>query len=82
MNYEKDLSKLKEDLDKAKNLKYKAEARLEQLLQQEEEIIKEIISMGIQPDQLEEEIKRLTLEIEKLFQEAKDLLPTDIIEKK
>ena len=82
MNYEKDLSKLKEDLDKAKNLKYKAEARLEQLLQQEEEITKEIISMGIQPDQLESEIKRLSSEIEKQFQEAKSLLPTDIIEKK
>lgn len=82
MDYEKELSSLKENLEKAKNLKYKAEARLEQLNQQEEEIIKELKEMGIEPDQLETEISRLTKDINELFEEANKLLPKDLLEKK
>lgn len=82
MDYEKKLKELKDNLEKARNLKYKAEARLEQLNQQEEEIIKELKTLGIEPENLETEIKQLTLEIEKLFKEANDLLPRDLLEKK
>ncbi len=42
MDYEKELNVLKDNLEKAKSLKYKAEARLEQLNNQEQEIIKEL----------------------------------------
>ncbi|NLV88086.1 MAG: hypothetical protein GX021_01780 [Tissierellia bacterium] len=82
MDYEKELNLLKENLEKAKNLKYKAEARLEQLNQQENEIIKELEQMGIKPDELESEINKLTTEIQKLFKEANELLPKDLLEKK
>ncbi len=82
MNYEKDLNKLKEDLDQARNLKYKAEARLEQLQKQENEIIEEIKSMGIDAKDLDGEIAKLTKEINELFNEANALIPRDIIEKK
>ncbi|MBU5314288.1 hypothetical protein KQI38_19890 [Tissierella carlieri] len=82
MDYEKELNSLKENLEKAKNLKYKAEARLEQLNQQEEEIIKELTSLGIKPDELESEINKLTLDIDRLFKEANELLPKDLLEKK
>ncbi|MBU5426592.1 hypothetical protein KQI41_09265 [Tissierella pigra] len=82
MDYEKELNDLKENLEKAKNLKYKAEARLEQLNQQEEEIIKELNALGIKPEELEDEINKLTLDIDKLFQEANKLLPKDLLEKK
>lgn len=82
MDYEKELNSLKENLEKAKNLKYKAEARLEQLNQQEEEIIKELKSLGVKPEELENEINRLTIDIDKLFKEANDLLPKDLLEKK
>lgn len=82
MDYEKELNSLKENLEKAKNLKYKAEARLEQLNQQEEEIIKELKGMGIEPDELETEISRLTQDINRLFEEANELLPKDLLEKK
>lgn len=81
MDYEKELNILKENLEKAKNLKYKAEARLEQLNQQENEIIKELEKLGIKPDELESEISKLTSEIQKLFKEANDLLPKDLLEK-
>lgn len=82
MNYEKDLSVLKENLDKAKSLKYKAEARLEQLKQQEDEIINELNELGVKPEELEDEIMKLTKIIESLFKDANELLPTDILEKK
>ena len=82
MNFEKDLGVLKENLDKAKSLKYKAEARLEQLKQQEDEIINELNELGVKPEDLEDEIMKLTKIIESLFKDANQLLPTDILEKK
>lgn len=82
MDYEKELNILKENLEKAKNLKYKAEARLEQLNQQEEEIIKELKSLGVAPEDLENEINKLTIQIDQLFKEANELLPMDLLEKK
>ncbi len=80
-NYEKELNNLRENLDKAKTLKYKAEARLEQLNNQQEEIIKELKELGVNPEDLEKEIKKLTEEIETLFKEANELMPKDILEK-
>lgn len=82
MNYEKELSNLKENLDKAKTLRYKAEARLEQLKHQEDEIIKELNELGVKPEDLEVEIVQLTKIIESLFKEAKEMLPTELLEKK
>jgi chromosome segregation ATPase len=82
MDYEKELNTLRDNLDKAKNLKYKAEARLEQLNHQQQEIIKELEELGVNPEDLEEEIKNLKGEIDKLFYEANALLPKDILEKK
>ncbi|EFI42289.1 MULTISPECIES: hypothetical protein [Peptoniphilus] len=77
MNYEYNLNKLKEELEKAKNLKYKAEAKLEQLNVQKEEIIKEIKSHGIEPEHLDEEIEKLKNEIDDLFKKANELIPRD-----
>lgn len=82
MDYEKELNLLKENLEKAKSLKYRAEARLEQLKQQETEVIKELEDLGVRPEDLETEIQSLTSEINELFKEANELLPTDLLEKK
>ena len=82
MNYEKELAILKENLDKAKSLKYKAEARLEHLKNQEDEIINELNELGVKPEELEAEIMKLAEVIESLFTEANELLPKDILEKK
>lgn len=82
MSYEKQLNNLKNDLEKAKTLKYKAEARLEQLNNQEKEIIKDLKSLDVNPEELDSEIEKLTKEIEKLFKEASVLLPKEILEKK
>ena len=82
MDYEKELNLLKDNLEKAKSLKYRAEARLEQLKQQETEVIKELEDLGVRPEDLETEIKSLTSAINELFKEANELLPTDLLEKK
>lgn len=82
MDYEKELNILKDNLDKARSLKYKAEARLEQLNNQKLEIIKELEELGVNPEELEDEIKRLKGEIDMLFSKANTLLPKDILEKK
>ena len=75
MNYEENLKNLKEELDKLKNMKYKSEARLEQLNSQKKDILLEIEKLGIKPEDLEKEISNLKNEIDKLFNEANDLMP-------
>lgn len=82
MEYEKELSELKKDLEKAKTLKYKADARLEQLKKQEEDIIEELKELGVKPEDLDQEIKKLTEEIDGLFEKSSELLPKDILERR
>ena len=75
MDYEENLKNLKEELDRLKNMKYKSEARLEQLNSQKKDILLEIEKLGIKPEDLEKEISNLKNEIDKLFNEANDLMP-------
>lgn len=75
MNYEDKLTALKKELDKAKDFKYKADARLEQLNNQKSEILKELEEEGIDPKDLELEIKKLDEDIKFLLEKASSLLP-------
>lgn len=75
LNYEENLDILKKDLEKAKTMKFRAEARLEELESQKEKLLKEIRSQGIEPEQLENEIQKLESEIEELFQKANEMMP-------
>lgn len=78
-NYQRHIDDLKERLDRAKDLKIRNETKLEQLQKQKEEIIKELQDMGIKPEELESEIKRLKKEIEELITQANEVLPLDAI---
>lgn len=82
MDYEKELNNLRGNLEKAKSLKYRAEARLEQLKKQEEELIMELNELGVDPKDLNAEIEKLTNEMNDLLKEANSLLPVDLLEKK
>lgn len=77
INYEDQLKKLRDDLDRQKNIKYKAEARLEQLYSQKEEIVKEIQAQNIDPENLENEISKIKKEIDSLFKQAQELMPKE-----
>lgn len=76
--YDKTISQIKEKLDKAKNLRIRAEARLEQLNKQKQDILKEIEVLGVKPEELDDEIRRLKDEIEELISRANEMLPDKI----
>jgi chromosome segregation ATPase len=69
-DYEKTIGQIKENLDKAKNMRIRAEAKLEQLNRQKQDILKEIETLGIKPEVLDSEIERLKKEIEELIDKA------------
>ncbi|HEY9058994.1 MAG TPA: hypothetical protein VIO64_00590 [Pseudobacteroides sp.] len=79
LDYGKTISQLKENLDKAKNMRIRAETRMEQLNKQKQEILKEIEEMGVKPDELESEIEKLKNDIEEMIREANNMLPMDLI---
>lgn len=79
---EEKIKEVKTALDKARDLRYKAEARLEQLERQEEEILKELEELGVKPEHLEEEIENLERTIQQRIQEAWSLLPEELLNSK
>lgn len=74
MDYTQRLEALKDNLDKAKLNKVKYEERLNILIKEQEDIIKEIKGLGIEPENLDEEIKSLENEIAKDIEKAESLL--------
>ena len=76
VDYEKTIAQLKDNLEKAKSMRFRAEAKLEQLNKQKEEIVKEINSMGLEPENIDKEIEKLKNEIDVLIDQSRELLPT------
>ncbi len=74
MDYTNRLEALKDSLDKAKLNKVKFEERLNILLNDRENIIKEIKALGIEPENLEAEIKNLENKIASEITKAEELL--------
>lgn len=79
IEYEKKINQIKENLDKAKNMRIRAEARLEQLNKQKEEILSELKELNVSPEELDVEISKLKGEIEDLMDRAQSLIPQDLI---
>ena len=74
-----ELNRIKENLDKANNLRIRAEAKLEQLSRQKEDILSELKELGVEPENLDSEIKKLKDEIEDLITKAEELIPEELI---
>lgn len=74
MDYTNRLEALKDSLDKAKLNKVKYEERLNILLNDRENILKEIKALGIEPENLEVEIKNLENKIATDITKAEELL--------
>ncbi|HPD01395.1 MAG TPA: hypothetical protein PLA01_08630 [Acetivibrio sp.] len=78
-DYDKRLNQIKESLDKANNLRIRAEAKLEQLSRQKEDILSELKEMGVEPENLDSEIRKLKDDIEDLITKAEKLIPEELI---
>jgi uncharacterized coiled-coil DUF342 family protein len=79
LDYNKTISQLKENLDKAKSMRIRAETRMEQLVKQKQDLLNEMEEYGIKPEELENEIIRLKSEIDELIEKANELLPMELI---
>ncbi|MCM2674671.1 hypothetical protein [Alkalicoccobacillus plakortidis] len=77
---EQDLNKMKKAIDQARDVRYRAEAKLEELENQKERILKELEELGVAPDGLETEIKRLETEIGQAMEETWSLIPKELIQ--
>ena len=82
IDYEKTINQLKENLDKAKSLRIRAEARLEQLNAQKQELLTELSALGVKPENLEDEINKLKTEIEELINKATAMIPSELLKNK
>lgn len=80
-NYEAQINDIKSSLDKARNLRIKAETRLEQLEKQKQDILADIKAMGINPDEIEKEIERLEKEIREMIIKAKEMIPDEVLKR-
>ncbi|GAV22515.1 hypothetical protein [Carboxydothermus pertinax] len=81
MNFEEKLNQLKKGIDAALNHKNRAEALLMHVQEQEKELLRQIAELGVEPDKLEEEIKRLEEELTRQIAAMEREIPWDLIEK-
>lgn len=80
MSVEQQLTQIKKAIDKAKDMRYRAEAKLEELENQKNRLLTELKELGVKPEDLEEEIKRLEKEIDLSLRETWELIPKELIE--
>ncbi|MEB1810163.1 MAG: hypothetical protein LPK26_23155 [Bacillaceae bacterium] len=78
---EHELTKIKEAIDKAKDMRYRAEAKLEELENQQKRLLDELEELGVKPENLEAEIKKLEEEIERGLAETKAMIPRELMGK-
>lgn len=79
LQLENKMKELKTRIESAREQRTRAEGKLENLEKQEAELLKELEMLGVRPEELEEEIKRLEMEIQKGIQEVNDLLPKELV---
>ncbi len=75
---ERQLQELKDKIEKGKMTKYKAETRLEELEKQEKTLKEDIISLGYDPEQLDQIISKLENEKQDLISKINEMLPDTI----
>jgi len=78
VNYDERINDLKKRLEVAKNKKIKAEARLEELQNQRDVIIKQLKELGVEPENLDGELDALKREIEGLIKDVEGMLPPEM----
>lgn len=76
---DKRIAELKDQIAKAQQMKYKIEARLDELKKAKEAQIAQLTQLNVAPENLEGEIARLTTEVDALLTEAAGFLPADLL---
>ncbi|KMK77288.1 hypothetical protein [Alkalihalobacillus pseudalcaliphilus] len=76
---EQDLTKMKRTIEQAKDMRYRAEAKLEELENQEKRLLAELDELGVKPENLDHEIESLEKEIEQALEEAWSLIPKELM---
>ena len=74
-----DLEVMKQQVDKGKELLGKAEGRLENLHQQKDSITGQIKDLGVEPENLANEINTINNQMQELFAKAQSLIPHELI---
>lgn len=72
---DKRLADLKTGIERAKQMRYKYEARLEELGRTQQRLLTQVREHGLEPADLDDEIARLQGEVEELLRQAAELLP-------
>ena len=67
MDPEKEIHELKQKIDQAKAMRYKAEARLEELQKQRQSLLDELAKLNVKPEDLDKEIGKISAEIKNLL---------------
>ncbi len=68
------LQNIKSQIERGRTEKARAEATLESLAKQEQDIHQQLAALGVSPENLEAEIERLKTEIAELLSKAERLL--------
>lgn len=68
------LQNIKSQIERGRTEKARAEATLESLAKQEQDIVKQLAELGVTPENLEAEIERLKSEIAEQLSKAEKLL--------
>lgn len=80
MSIEQQLSQMKKAIDKARDMRYRAEAKLEELENQKDRLLAELKELGVKPEELDQEIERLEQEIQVSLTETWNLIPKELLE--
>jgi chromosome segregation ATPase len=80
-SYDDKIKKIKEDIEKAKSIRYRAEAKLEHLAKEKDELLEKMKELGVEPEGLDMEIKKLKEDIDILIEKAQNLIPEGYINK-
>jgi len=72
---DKRLADLRAGIERAKQARYKHEARIEELERTQQRLLIQVREHGLDPADLDDEIARLQVEVEELLRQAAELLP-------
>ncbi len=72
---EEELALMRQKIERAREVRARAEAQLESLDRQKQELLAEMAALGVSPETAEAEMARLEAEARRLVEEARRLLP-------